>query len=116
VFELGEELLDRIEVGAVGRQEEEVGAGGADGAASGLSLVAAEIVEDDDVALGEGGSEDLLDIEGEELAVDRAIDDPGRIDAIAAQGGEEGEGLPMAVRQAGLETLPARSPAGVAGT
>jgi hypothetical protein len=33
VLELGEELLDRVEVGAVGRQEEEMGAGGPDGAA-----------------------------------------------------------------------------------
>src|SRR5215204_7414173 len=91
---LGEELLDGVEVGAVGRQEEEVGAGGPDGAACGLSLVAAEIVEDDEVALGEGRDENLLDIEGEELAVDRAVDDPGRVEAIRPQGGDEGERLP----------------------
>jgi len=95
VLELGEELLDRVEVGAVGRQEEEMGADRPDGAAGGLSLVACEVVEDDDVAFGEGRPENLLDVEGEELAVDRAVDDPGCVDAIASQGGDEGERLPM---------------------
>jgi hypothetical protein len=42
-FELGERLLDRIEVGRVGRQEEELGAGGADGPADGLGFVAARL-------------------------------------------------------------------------
>ena len=42
--------FDRIEVGTVGRQEEELGAGGADGVANGSPLVAAEIVHHDDVA------------------------------------------------------------------
>ena len=94
-----------------GRQEEEMGAGGPDGAAGGLSLVAAEVVEDDDVAFGEGRPENLLDVEGEELAVDRAVDDPGCVDAIASQGGDEGERLPMALRHAGLEPLSPRPPA-----
>jgi len=44
VFELGEDLLDRIEIGAVWWQEEEFGADAADGLANGLSFVAAEIV------------------------------------------------------------------------
>jgi hypothetical protein len=44
VFELGEDLLDRVEIGTVWRQEEEFGADAADGLANGLSLVAAEIV------------------------------------------------------------------------
>jgi len=52
VLQLGEELLDRVEVGAVGRQEEHVRPGLANGAAGGLAFVAAKIVEDDDVALG----------------------------------------------------------------
>jgi len=43
MFELGEDLLDGIEIGAIGRQEEELGAGGADGAADERALVAAEI-------------------------------------------------------------------------
>lgn len=49
-LEFGEHHLDRIEVGAVGRQEEQMGAGVADGVARRLALVAAEIVENDDIA------------------------------------------------------------------
>ena len=43
-FELGKDLLDRVEVGTVGRQEEELGSGRSDGPAHGLSLVTAEVV------------------------------------------------------------------------
>jgi hypothetical protein len=39
VFEFREELLDRVEVGRVFRQEEEPGAGRSDGAAHGLAPV-----------------------------------------------------------------------------
>jgi hypothetical protein len=45
VRELCEDLFDRIEIGAVGRQEENARPG-----AHGASLVTAEIVEDDDIA------------------------------------------------------------------
>ncbi len=85
-LELCEDLLDRVEVGRVGRQEEELGAGGADGAADGLAFVAAEIVHDDDVAGLERRDEELLDIGAEALAVDRPVEDAGRIDPVAAQG------------------------------
>ena len=40
VLELGEDLLDRVEVGAVGRQEQEPGAHRADRLTDGLSLAA----------------------------------------------------------------------------
>ena len=54
MFELGEDLFDGIEVGAVGRQEDEVGAFGSDDGAGGLAFVAAEVVQDDDFARREG--------------------------------------------------------------
>ena len=50
VFDLGEGLFDRVEVGRVGRQEPEMSVGTADGLADGPALVAAEIVEDDEIA------------------------------------------------------------------
>jgi hypothetical protein len=50
VLELGEERLDRVEVGRVLRQEQEFGASGPDGLPNNYALVAAEIVHDDDVA------------------------------------------------------------------
>jgi hypothetical protein len=46
-------------IGAVGWQEEELGAGGADAAANGLSFAAAEIIHEDDVAGTQGRHQDL---------------------------------------------------------
>ena len=46
-LELCEDLLDGVEVRTGGRQEEQPGAGGADEFADGLTLVAAQIVQDD---------------------------------------------------------------------
>jgi hypothetical protein len=46
-LELGEGLLDRIEIGAVGRQIDRAGAAGLDRLAHAHDLVAAEIVQDD---------------------------------------------------------------------
>ena len=74
-------------------------------------LVAAEIVHDDDVAGRQGRDQHLLDIEPEPLAVDRSIDQPWRVQAIMAQCRQEGHGLPVAVRDFGMEPLPDRCPA-----
>ena len=71
----------------------------------GLATVAAEIVDDDDVAWLEGGDEDLLDIGQEALAVDRSVEQPWRIDAVMAESGDEGQRLPAAVRDARLQPL-----------
>jgi hypothetical protein len=98
-FELGEELLDGVQVRAVGWQEEHVGSRVPDGAPCRLAFVAAEIVEDHDIAFGKGRSEYLLDEEGEEFPVDGAINDPWSINAIDPQGCDEGECLlPVTVR------------------
>ena len=50
MFELGKDLLNRIEVGAAGRQEQQPGTSGPDRGANGRFLVAGEIVHDDDVS------------------------------------------------------------------
>ena len=100
-FELGEDLLDRIEVGTVGRQEEELGAGGADGAAHGWPLWLPRLSM---MTMSPGsrvGHQELLDIGEEACAVDRAVDDAGRVDPVAAQRGEEGQRAPVAVRHLG---------------
>ena len=60
--------------------------------------MAAEIVHDDDVTGSQSGEEDLLDVSSEGLAVDRAIENPWSLDPVLAQGGQEGRGLPVAVR------------------
>jgi len=89
-FELGEDLLDWVEVGRVWGQEEELGAGRADGTADRLSLVAAEIIHDDDIAGLERRDEQLFNIGKEALTIDRPIDDAGSVEPIAPQGRQEG--------------------------
>src|SRR5947199_7984886 len=50
MLELGEELLDRIEIGGVFRQEEELCARGPDRLADGAAFVRAQVVHHDDIA------------------------------------------------------------------
>jgi hypothetical protein len=111
VFELGEDLLDRIEIGAVGRQEEHPRADSADHETDGGRLVGGEIVEHDDVALLEGWDENLLDIGGEALAIDGAVDHERRVEPIAAQSGDKGQGFPVAMRGLGHKPAAFRTPA-----
>ena len=66
--------------------------------AHGLPLVAAEIVDDDDVAGFEGWYEHLLDVGQEAFTIDRTVDDARSRDAIATQRGEEGQRPPAAMR------------------
>src|ERR1700690_1040278 len=110
-FELGEDLLDRIEVGRVFRKEDKARPDIADRLPHGLSLVRAEIVEDHDVAGLEGWDEELLDIGAKGFAVDRSVDQAGRINPIVAQGGKERCGFPVAVRRLVDEPLPLWRPA-----
>ena len=90
------ETLDRVEVGRVFGQEHEARPDGSDGLSHRLSLVGAEIVEDDDVARLEGRGEELFDIGAEAFAVDGAVEQAGRIDPVIAQGGKKRRGLPAA--------------------
>ena len=76
MLELGEVLIDGIEIGAIGWQEYKVCAFGPEGLARCLSLMATEMIENDDISLDQGWSEHLLDISGEDVAVDRSIDYP----------------------------------------
>ena len=110
MLQLGEHLFDRVEIGGVFGQEEQLGAGGADRLAYGLAFVTAEIVDDDDIAGLQGGDENLLDVSAEARAIDGAVEHPWGIDTIMAQGGQEGHGLPAALRNLGVEPLTARRP------
>src|SRR5882757_8820686 len=65
VLELGEDLFDRVQVGRVLWQEEQLGSDGADKLTHGFASVAAEIVQDDDIAGTKGRQENLLDIDPE---------------------------------------------------
>jgi len=110
-LELGEDLLDRVQIGRIGRQEEELRADRPDGRANGCALVASQIVHDDDVAGLERRHEELLDPGGEALAVDWSIEDARRIDPIMPQSGQEGERTPFTERCSGDQLLPTRRPA-----
>jgi MFS superfamily sulfate permease-like transporter len=74
--------------------------------ASGVAFVAAEVVQDDDIARHEDRGENLLDVKEEGFAVDRPVDDPRRINPVVAQRGDEGQGLPMAAGRIGFSRRP----------
>jgi hypothetical protein len=100
-----ERHFDRIEVRAVGRQEEHDGAGGLDGFADGDWLMGGQVVEDDDIAGLEDRTQDLLDIGEEGLSGHRAVDGHGGDDAVGGEAADEGRGLPMAVRDRSAAAL-----------
>ena len=83
-LQLGEDLRDRIEIGALGRQVGELGALGLDGFAAAGDLVGGEVVHDDDVAGGERRREGLLDPSAEARTVDRAVEEARRGEAGVA--------------------------------
>ena len=103
MLELGEDLLDGVQVGRVFGQEDELGAGRSDEPAYGFAFVAAQVVHDDDVAGTKCRDENLLDVGLKSLAVDRPVQKPRSVDPVVAQGSQEGGGLPMTVRDFGLE-------------
>lgn len=114
-FELYKHHLDRVEAGAIRRQEEEMGAGGADRGARRFAFVAAEIVEDDDIAGVERWDELLLDPGGEGASVNRAVGDQRSNDLVMAQPSQEGQGLPVAEWRLADQLGAARRPAAQAG-
>src|SRR5262249_58939560 len=97
------DLLDRVEIGRVARQEEQLGAGAADQFTDCLALMAAEVIHDDNVTGAEGGDQKLFDVSAEAGSVDRPVDDAGGGDPVAAQSRQKGQGPPAAVRQLGVQ-------------
>jgi len=73
-FHLGEGLLDRIEIGRVGRRVPEVGAARLDGGTSPVTVVDLEVVDDHDLAWLQGGCEAMNDVAVERCAVDRLVE------------------------------------------
>jgi hypothetical protein len=59
------------------------------------------------VAGAERGHQELLDIGTKAGAVDRAVDNAGRRNAVAAQGSQEGQRAPAPVRHLGNQTAAA---------
>ena len=108
-LELGKDLLDRVEIRRVARQEEQLGADAADQLANRIALMAAKVIHDDDVAGAEGGDQELFDVSAETGAVDRPVNDAGSGDPVTAQCRQKGQCPPAAVRQLGDQAGAARS-------
>lgn len=86
-----------FEVGTVGRQVEQAGAGGLDRVTHASGLVGGQVVHDDDVAGLECRHQHLFDIGEKHIAVHGAIVDEGRGHARQPQRTGEGRCFPMAV-------------------
>ena len=109
-LELGECHLDRVEVGTVRRQEQEPRADVFQDAGGLRAAVGGEVVEDHDIALLQGRGQLGFDIEVEEFAVYWPTNDPGRVQPVMAQGGDEGLGLPVSEGGVIDQTRPAGGP------
>ena len=111
VLQLREDLLDRVQIRGVFRQEEELGAGLADCPPNRLSPVTPEIIHDHDVAGGEAGDQEIIDVGQEALAVDRAVEQAGRLDPVMSEGGDERHRLPATEWSFPFHPRPAGTPA-----
>lgn len=69
-----------------------------DGATNGLSFVAAQIVQDHDIARLQCGHKKLLNPCEEGDGVDGTIQNAGSIDPVRAQGRKESHGFPVTMR------------------
>ena len=111
-FQLGERHLDGVQVGRIGRQEDEVVALCAQKFDGARGFVGGEVVGNDDLAGPEGRGQIVLDVGFETVAVHRAIEHPGRHDAVATKACNEGLSMPVAeggmVDQALADRGPAR--------
>lgn len=96
-FEFGESHLDRIEIGAVGRQEQQARAGTGDEARRFVVLMARQVVEDHRVAFAQNGDENLLDIGEEALGVDRSVEHKGGNQPLAGEASKKRRRLPMTI-------------------
>lgn len=111
VFDLGEGLFDRVEIGRVWRQVPEPGASRLDHLPDRFRLVASEIVENDDVAFAQGWQENVLHVATEAFTVDRAIEDAGCRELVMAERAEDCEGTPVTMRSEAAQARPFGSPA-----
>ena len=98
VLDLGEGLLDRIEIRRVRRQEPEPCTRRLDSVADGFGLVACQVVHDDDISRLQGRHELVLDIGQETNAVDWTIKDVRSGKPVCTQGSEKSHGAPASVR------------------
>ena len=107
-LQLGECHFDGIEVWRIGGQIAHRGAGGAERLGDSDNLVGAQIIHEEDVVLVQCRHENLFDIGKERWPIHGAVDDIGRGQTIDAQGGNQGQRLPVAVRHVRDKALATR--------
>lgn len=71
--------------------------------------MAAEIVHYHDIAGCDGRDENALDVDAEDVAIHRTVEDPGRINPIVAQRRDEGRGVPVRERCRSWQPLALRA-------
>jgi hypothetical protein len=108
-FEFREGFFDRIEVGTIRRQIKQARGRRLDHRTDGGPLVARQIVHHDDVTRLEFGEEDLFDVDFKSVPVDRPIEHKGCRDPADPKTSDEGRCLPVPMRDACSQPLPARA-------
>ena len=114
-FEFGKSLFNGIEVGAVRRQVADAHPSRREQPTDILDFMGGEVVEDERVPLAQLGTEHLLQINRENLGIDRAFNQKRRFDAFMAQGRDESGTLPVAMRDGAETTLAHQAATMVAG-
>ena len=110
-FQFGERELDRIEIGTVRWQEPQGRTDLFDRGPDFRLFMDGEIVEDDDIAWSQRGHQDLFDVREETRTIDGPIEHGGGTEALEAQRGDHGVGLPMTARRVIRESGAAWTPA-----
>jgi len=103
-FELGKGHFDRVEIWTVWRQEQEPCAALLQDRLCFATLVAGEVVENDDIARLQCWSELGLDIGVKDRPVHGSVDDPRRGHAITPQAGNKGLCSPMTKGRFGAQS------------
>ena len=114
-FEFGKSHFNGIEIGAVRRQVADANPSSREQPTNILDFMGGEVVEDERVTLAQLWTEHLLKINREHLGIDGAFDQKGSLDAVMAQGRNEGGALPVAMRDGAETTLADRTATMVAG-
>ena len=110
-LELGESHFDRVQIGAVGRQEEEPGAPCLEAFGGCFAFVAGEIIEHDHVALIEGGRKLGFDIDVEGGAGHGTVQHPRGGQPAKPQACDERLRSPSAKRRQSPQAIAAQRPA-----
>ena len=107
-FELGEQLFNWVEIGAVCRKVDKNRAALFDGFSYAGDLVNRDIIHEHDVTSLQRRSQDLFDIGAKGFTVHRTFEHERRGHAVVPQRGDKGRGLPIAVQDLLDQTLSAR--------